>query len=468
MKISHLADKARSLVMAAGLVLIASFAGTAAQAEALKVDPAVQAMRDAPTIIATTKIACDLVNANIVGATDVGADGKKVKGTLYEIACKTGPGFIATAVTPTDVRQFFTCTLVAGVKEKQPNAVTCALPENTPNYKWMSAVVQPYNPGCVVTAARVMGSTPADSTEPKIDRYEFACGTAAGGVLDYPQLGSNAPVDYKSCLMQAGTKFECTLSTADQAAALLKPAAAAADPDCQVNKTRWVGITKESDGYYYEFGCANKPGFMVLTGIDNTYKRTVPCAGAAALGGCQYTDAGVAAADAKTTYSQQLKTAGYTCTVEDYNVVGTQVETKRDYIEFKCPEQPFGLIGFVPQPGSTASYRLGDCFHDQVGQQACTLVSADVLKAQLDKLIKTAEPTKGCDVTQVRYIGESAAYDDGVVAEIACSNKRGYIITLNADRQSFAEKALPCVVARSHKEYEQCAIPGNGTYTEGD
>ena len=468
MKISHLADRARCLVLAAGLALVASFAGNAALAETAKA-PAANAMADAPTIIATAKVNCDLANASVIGGTDIEADGKKIKGTLYEIACKSGPGFIATAVTPTDVRQVFTCTLVAGVKEKQPNAPTCALAENTPNYKWLTPVVQKYASNCVVSNARVMGSTPADSTDPKVDRYEFACGTSAGGVLDYPQLGSDAPVDYKSCLMVADSKLPCTLSTAEQAAAALKPVAAQADADCQVNNTRFVGITKESDGYYYEFGCSNKPGFIVLTGNDNSFTRVVPCASAAGLGGCKFTDAGAAAADANGTYTQQLKAGGFTCTVKDYNVVGTQEQTKRDYIEFKCPEQPFGLIGFVPQPGSQSSLRLNDCFHDQVGQKACTYVTTDMLMAQVDKLIKAAEPTKACDVTQVRYIGESASVDDGVIAEIACANKRGYIVAINADRQGFADKALPCVIARTHKDADQqCTIPGNGTYTSGD
>ncbi len=470
MKISHLADKARCLVMAAGLALMASFAGTAAQADPLKIDPATQAQAlvDAQTLITAGKIHCEPVAANVYPKLPLTKDGKKVDGFMYEVACKTGPGFLAVAFSPTEVSQAVTCIQSAEPpKDPKQNTTTCSLPENTPPYKWLTPVVQTYLPGCVVSNARVMGSTmsTAAADVPRVDRYEVACGTSVGGVLDYPQLSSDAQPNFLSCLMVVDTKLPCTLSTAEQATTALKPVAAQADADCQVTKVRWVGITKESDGYFYEFGCANKPGFMVLTGLDNSFKRSISCASAAGLGGCQYTDAGVAAANANDTYTQHLKTAGYTCSVEDYNVVGTQEQTKRDYIEFKCPEQPFGLIGFVPQEGSTSSYKLNDCFHDQVGQQACTLVTPAILMTQVDKLIKAAEPTKDCDVTQVRYIGETSTYEDGVVAEIACANKRGYIVTLKADRQSLAEKALPCVVARAHKEYEQCTIPGNGTYT---
>ena len=474
MKISHLADKARSLVVAAGLVLVASFVAAAAQAEPVKIDPATQAqaLTEAPGLIASGKIHCDPIAANVIADPALEKDGKKVKGFMYEVACKTGPGFLATAFSPTEISVAVTCIQSAEPAKdaKAGSNATCSLPENTPPYKWLSPVVQPYLPGCVVSAARVMGSTTSTAAPdvPRVDRYEVACGTSVGGVLDYPQLTSDAQPNFLSCLMVADSKLPCTLSTPAQSLASVKPAAAAADAACEVNNVRWVGITKNSDGYFYEFGCANKPGFMVLTTLDNTYKNTIDCASAAGLGGCQYTDAGVAAADAKGTYSQQLKAAGFPCTVSDYNVVGTQEQTKRDYIEFLCPEQPFGLIGFVPQKGSTSSYKMDDCFHDQVGQQGCTLVTPAVLMAQVDKLIKAAEPTKGCDVTQVRYIGESGGYDDGVVAEIACANKRGYIVTISGDRQSLAEKALPCVVARSHKEYEQCTIAGNGTYTEGD
>jgi hypothetical protein len=194
--------------------------------------------------------------------------------------------------------------------------------------------------------------------------------------------------------------------------------------------------------------------------------KTIPCAAAAGLaGGCTLTDMGVAANGQKGYYTQTLKAAGIDCNVTDYNLIGQQESSKRDYVEFKCPEKKWGLIGFVPQPGSTAGVRVNDCFVDQLSRKSCTYVTPDMLKAQWDALIKAAEPTKGCDVAQVRYIGESGNVPDGVIAELACKNKRGYIATVNADRSKL-EIQTPCRIAKAHNDPEQCKIEGNGTYNE--
>ena len=461
MKIFRFADRVRTLVIALGLAVAASFGASQAYA-AEKVDAAAQALADAPAIIATAKIDCDPSAAKVLGDTNyTKADNSKVKGKLYEIACKAGPGFIITVISPTEVYQPFTCLLADGVHAKQPNSVTCTLPQNTPSYGWLQPVAQTYLPGCVVTGARVVGST---TEPPLIDRYEVQCKDAVGGMIDYAQLAQPSATDFKPCLMEASTKSPCTLTTPEQITAAMAPIAAAADKDCQVNNVRFVGITNENDAYYYEFGCSNKPGFMVQTGLDNSFRRMITCATAAGLGGCQFTSAGTAAADAKSTYSDQLKAAGFPCTVQDYDVKGSQPQTKRDFIEFKCAEQPFGLLGFIPEPDSVSSLHVYDCFQDQVNKDHyCTYVTTTDLMKQWDKLIKIAKPDKGCDVTQVRYIGESETVDGGVVAELACANKRGYLAVIAGDRQSLLD-AEPCTIAKAHNEENQCTIPGNGTY----
>ncbi len=464
MNIANLASRARTIVVAVGLAVVASIGATQAYAAEPKVDPA-KAMNDAPAIIATAKIACDPAAAKIIGGTEyTKPDATKVKGQLYEIACKAGPGFIVTAVSTSEIYQPFTCILAEKVQKTNAKSLVCTLPENQPTFKWLQPVVQPYLPNCTVSGARLIGST---SAAPLIDRYEVGCSGQAGGIIDYTQLGQTAPTEYKSCLVLDGGNSACTLTTKEQVMATMTPLAAKADPKCQVNNVRFVGVSKENDNLYYEFGCSNQPGFIVATKTDNTFSRIVPCASAAGLGGCTFTDKGAAAAGANGVYTGVLKTAGITCTVSEYNVVGTQESSKRDYVEFKCPEQPWGLIGFVPQPGSTAGVNVTDCFLDQVRHKSCTMVTPDMLKAQLDKLIKTAEPKKNCDVADVRYIGESSGVEKGLIAELACKNKRGYIVVVSGDRTKL-ETDTPCRIAKAHNEEQQCQIAGNGTYTEAD
>lgn len=458
----------RTLAVTAGLALIASLAAAPAYAATTKpmteAESIAAGMEAAPNIIATAKLNCEIANAKLLGPTETEVNGAKVSGKLYEIACKSGPGFIITAISPTQTQEPFSCVVAAKIREKAADSTVCTLPENLPVYKWLTPVVQPYLPGCEVTKARLIGSS---TTGAPIDRYEVACAAGVGGLVDYARLGTDTPTEFKSCLVYDGSASACTFTTKAQIIESMKPIAAAGNANCVVTDVRFVGITKESDGYYYEFGCATPPGFIVLTKLDNSFVRNIPCASAAGLGGCQFTDAGVAAADANSRMSAQLKEGGYPCTVKDYEVIGTQESTKRDYIEFTCPEQPFGLIGFIPQEGSTAALRVNDCFIDQVGRKSCTLTTPEVLLAQVDKLIKVAKPDKGCDVSEIRYIGESDSIDAGVIAEVACKNKRGYIVIIAADRQSLIT-AIPCTIAKAHKEDQQCEIPGNGTYASAE
>ncbi|WP_443750583.1 hypothetical protein [Asticcacaulis solisilvae] len=462
MKLTPLAERVRTLVVAAGLAVVASLGSTqayAADAKA-KVDPAA----DAPVIIATAKIACDPSGAKLVGPTDVTkADGTKVKGNIYEVGCKVGPGFIAVVASPTDISQTFTCAAAFEAHKKNPQGVNCTLPENAQPYKWLAAVIQPYVPGCDAANARLIGSS---KTEPLIDRYEVGCTGKAGGILDYPQLGTTSQPAFKSCLVMEGASA-CQFTTKEQLSAQMAPLGAKGDPKCQVNNVRFVGVSKENDSTFYEFGCANQPGFMVQTKMDNTFVKAIPCAQAAGLGGgCTFTDMAAAAGGQKGYYTDTLKKAGISCTVSDFNVLGTQESSKRDYVEFKCPEQKWGLIGFVPQQGSSAGVRVTDCFLDQVGHKGCSFVTTDQLKAQLDVLIKAAEPAKACDVADVRYIGESTGVANGVIAELACKNKRGYIVVVSGDRTKLAEQATPCRIAKAHNDEQQCQIAGNGTYNE--
>ncbi len=484
MNILNRVERLRPLVMAMGLAILANVGiiadahaaadKAAADAKAaapaaggnLKIDPAkqTQAKTDAPSIIAAAKITCDPTNAYPLGQTEMDKDGKKIKVTLYEVACKAGPGFLAVAASPTEVLQSFTCMSAQRSFEQNKTGTTCYLPENKPPYQWLEPVAKGFVPNCTLSNARLLGST---TKEPFIDRYEVACTGTAGGLIDYPQLGQTGKPAFTACLAVAELKQPCTLTTKEQMVEGVKPLAATADKNCQVNNVRLAGTTKENDGYFYEFGCANQPGFMVQTKLDNTFVRSIGCVQAAGLGGCTFTDTTAATADAKGEYTKALKAMGTTCNVADFNLIGTQANTKRDYVEFKCPEQPWGVIGFVAQPGGTVAGSVSDCFIDQIRRKACTYVTEDQLKAQVDKLIKVAQPTKNCDVAEVRYIGESQNVKNAVVIEIACVNKRGYITAIAGDRKSLLD-STPCKIALAHKDNILCEIPGNGTYATAD
>ncbi|MGZ3305229.1 MAG: hypothetical protein ACXU8U_05150, partial [Asticcacaulis sp.] len=242
MKLPHIMDRVRTLIVVAGLALCASLGmQTQAYADA-KSDPKVQGMTDAPALIAAGKISCDPSSATVRGPTQFTDKGVLVKGSLYEIACKAGPGFMITKAADGSVHQPFTCVLAAKIQKARPDSILCTLPENNPPYKWLQPVVKPFLPDCTISDVRLVGSS--NSGNP-IDRYEIGCGTSAGGAIDYPQLGAEGQPEFKSCLLLEAGKSPCTLTTKDQILGVMKPIAAKADPKCQVSDVRFVGITKE-------------------------------------------------------------------------------------------------------------------------------------------------------------------------------------------------------------------------------
>src|SRR5690606_33596288 len=122
------------------------------------------------------------------------------------------------------------------------------------------------------------------------------------------------------------------------------------------------------------------------TNVQDAFESIVACTAAAGVGGCQFTSVEEAASGQLNTYADALKAQNISCTIEDFNLIGTQPNTQRDYVELKCPEQPFDLIGFLPQEGSEAEANVSDCFLDQTRRQSCTFVTTEHLNAQWVKL----------------------------------------------------------------------------------
>ncbi|ESQ92133.1 hypothetical protein ABAC460_04400 [Asticcacaulis sp. AC460] len=477
MKLSKLAGA----LMAAGLALVVGFSATASFAQNSDEDrpvpkkeqkapkagavaaPTVTPLEMAATVIASSGVTCEASNARLI----VSAAIDNIPSHMYEVACKTSPGFVV-VINASDnaARDFYGCVQLAKAKETQKDAPSCTLAENLPVQKWMSPVMQKYVAGCDVDRFRMVGS--GGEGDHMFDRIEVGCTNGGSGLLDYPRFLSKASVEFSPCLAYESTtsSSKCTLTTHAQMLDYMKPMAAQADAKCQATDVRYVAVNGEGTATYYEYGCATPPGFIVLiNNNDQSLNRVIPCSGALALGGCKLSDAGLVAADANGQMTAVLKAAGMPCTVSDFDVKGSA--GKRDYVEFKCPEQPFGLIGFVPQAGSEAPTDVYDCFMDQTARQLCTYVTPETLMKHLDKLIKVAEPTKNCDVKEVRYIGESSDNPNALLAELACVNKRGYIIEVAPNRQSL-QYTRPCAIARSNKDEMQCEIAGNGTYSSAD
>lgn len=453
MNIFSIARKVPAMLASAALIL---GAGQAFAAEAKVTDKTrAKGMAEAPAVLAITGAPCQIADAHYVGESNAtAADGKKTKLLVYEVACQTGPGYIL-AKSPDNTASAFNCTQAASQHALDPKATKCMLPGNEKHFAWLQPPVQKLGAPCVVNNARWIGS----SDESKIDRYELGCESGVGGVLDLAREGSATATSFDNCLIMEQRKVTCQFTTREQALAAVAPLAQKASASCQVNNSRLIGRVVADKEDYYEFGCANEAGFLVRAKTSGEYVAKISCANAGTLGPCQFTDASTLTAGQNAAYTAALKTVSINCTVEAYNLVGTQTQTNRDFIEFKCPEQAYGVLGFIPNEGSTSKADVFDCFTGVARKRECTLTPASVLTAHLDALAKADK--KDCDVQEVRYAGITDT--DGVLVELACTNKRGYVAALSKTRTSF-EDIVACNIAKNRPGYETCKIPGNGTY----
>jgi hypothetical protein len=415
-------------------------------------------LKDAPQLIIDSNVSCELNDAIYTGQGRIKKDGKDLKADTFEVSCKSGQGYIffklETGVTDTA----YNCLQAESFAKSAKGITVCTLPSNKPNYTWLTAVIKPVATDCVVTKARFLGAI----TSTKSLRYEAVCTSGISAIYDVPDLASqDQKVKAISCLQVAESTSKCEYTTTEQAVKALAPLAQQASKSCIFNNARFLGSGKDVD--YFEIGCANQAGFVILVGAGNTYKNMAGCDQAEGLnGGCKFTDAKAIAAEKVANYATLLKAAGITCTISDYAVTGSQPSTNRDFVEFKCPEQAFGLIGFVPNPNSTASLDVFDCYQARARKRECQFVTEGDLLANLKSIIGTSTDIKqDCILKEVRYIGLAASND--VLVELACENKRGYIAAVNAKRTAYSV-AQPCTIAATRKDSEKCEIPGNGTY----
>lgn len=461
MSISTLFYKLKGVALTAGLCLglgltivpaqaaekVASLPGPTEKTRA-------RGIAEIPAILTEAQLPCEVADAYFIGESSLtGADKKKSKLVVYEVACKSGIGYIIDKNLNNNQINNRNCTQAATQNAVNPSDAKCLLPANATHHTWLKPTAQIVDQSCVVTQAQWLGTV----MDRKFDRYEVTCEGASGLVLDVPLPGSEVPAGGLSCLVSGSRGQACKLTPAETVIQSASALTKAAQPNCQLNNARWVGRVSSSDEDIYEIGCANQPGFIAITDTNMKFKTLVGCDRAGSLGPCQYTDAAVLTDATKTNYTETLKNAGVNCTVADYNVVGTD-SVKRDLVEFKCAEQAFGMNAFVPSAGSTAKLEAFDCYALMARKRACDYVTREFLDKNIDAVAKAAG--KDCDVKEVRYAARSD--NDGVIIEIACTNKRGYIADLQKDRKGFLD-IVSCSIAKS-RDYINCEIPGNGTY----
>jgi hypothetical protein len=204
--------------------------------------------------------------------------------------------------------------------------------------------------------------------------YEAACQGAMGYLLE--TQGAENPIAI-SCLSAEEARaadvskgkqpgFYCKLpENKDVYAMVASLIAANAGTTCEVTNVQLFGRSASSQSEYSEIVCKDGKGFLLGTALPGTQSKTtaMSCADAAKQGiKCRLTDAGpVEIPVTLETFKSALAQHGVSCNIAQIRMIGQETHLKRYVVEYRCADQPAGMIAYLPLEGNTNPYETSDC-----------------------------------------------------------------------------------------------------------
>lgn len=218
--------------------------------------------------------------------------------------------------------------------------------------------------------------------------YETACANGMGYFLTERDAGAPSGV---SCLaadtlrqedVKAGRKpgIVCQMPEIADAKALLTNVITRAGTACTVSDYRWAGQSSASHTEFDEVVCSDKKGYMLAIALPGsaTPVRVSTCHDSAMRGlPCKLSDNGGEIITVQT-FKDALQKRGVACDAgdKDVRVIGRENVQKRFVVEFRCSQQPAGLVAYIPLDDSKAPFEALNCAAAVKRGVACKLTTA--------------------------------------------------------------------------------------------
>jgi hypothetical protein len=237
-----------------------------------------------------------------------------------------------------------------------------------------SKIVKTIGLPCDVTDAEWVGRGHVSDRGKTIDLkvYEVACKNGAGYLLE---SGGQSPLA-TSCFaadathaadVAEGRKSDlyCQLPANKDIKAMAGTLVSATGTACAVKEVRWFGLSASREIEYSEVACADGTGYLLRLPRTSasTQVSALGCRDAATQGlSCHLSDGGpVSTPVTLQTFRDALKQNGVSCEPDRLRVVGRERVDKRYVVEVQCPQQPAGVVAFIPLGGSTNKFEAIDC-----------------------------------------------------------------------------------------------------------
>lgn len=226
---------------------------------------------------------------------------------------------------------------------------------------------------CELADAEQAGGGKVDVNGRKLDVtvFEAACRSGTGYFLvSQPPEKSlaiscfAAEASHASDVSQ-GTKpddFSCTLSgfkdAKTMAAAVLKGVGTA----CDVSKYRWVGVSTTTGTEYSEVSCDGGQGYVLeVPKTSQTTPLSVVNCQDAVKEGLKCTLTAVTLPVTLQTFRDAIKDHAVDCDPAEIRYIGRETQDRRYVVELQCPQQPKGMVVFIPLQDNPKPFETLDC-----------------------------------------------------------------------------------------------------------
>lgn len=132
---------------------------------------------------------------------------------------------------------------------------------------------------------------------------------------------------------------------------------------CGVSKVHTIGEEHSSRSELTEVACASGTGFVIATPLPGSTRpiSAQTCIDAYRSGiRCAMSSTGKPIVTEQT-FKDALAQHHVPCTVEALHSIGRETVKQRHIVEFRCKEQPSGLVAFIPLEGANAPFETMDC-----------------------------------------------------------------------------------------------------------
>ncbi|MDR3527079.1 MAG: hypothetical protein P4L57_07335 [Rhizomicrobium sp.] len=236
-----------------------------------------------------------------------------------------------------------------------------------------TALVQSINLSCEVSDAALFndGKAVVNGKDVHVRTFETACKSGIGYFLveQTPE-----PVLGFSCIAADATRAadvaagnppgpSCVLAANADLKAMAGNILKGLGNSCVVSKYRTMGEEVSTHSELTEVACTGGTGVVIASPLPGSAKpiSAQSCVDAFKHGiRCTMSSTGTPMITEQN-FKDAIVQHNVPCTVEASHLIGRETVKQRHIVEFRCKEQPNGLVAFIPLEGAKAPFETMDC-----------------------------------------------------------------------------------------------------------